>query len=271
MRYLRRPDGRIAYDLHGPTDGPLVVCVPGMGDVRTTYRHLPAPLAGAGYRVAAMDLRSHGDSDTTFTSHTTVDTAEDTAALIGELGGPATVVGNSLGATAAAWTAATRPALVNGLVLSGAFLRGGGVRGPTALALKAMLMRPWGPAMAGRYLGSLFSGRTTDDHPAHTAAIRAALRSRDRYPGILDTFRNAFRPVPARLDDVRAPALVVMGEQDADWPDPAAEAAWMRDRLGAELLMVPEAGHYPLAQRPDITVPALLAFLATTAREAGRA
>ncbi|WP_017626240.1 alpha/beta fold hydrolase [Nocardiopsis chromatogenes] len=271
MRYLQRPDGRIAYGLYGPTDGPLVVCVPGMGDVRATYRHLTVPLAEAGYRVAAMDLRSHGDSDTTFASHTTLDTAEDAAALIGELSAPATVVGNSLGATAAAWIAATRPELVNGLVLSGAFLRGEGVRGAAALALKAMLMRPWGPAMAARYLGSLFSGRTTDDHPAHMAAIRTGLRSRDRYPGILATFANAYRPVPARLDDVRAPALVVMGELDRDWPDPAAEAEWMRDRLGADLLMVPEAGHYPLAQRPDVTVPVLLDFLAATARGAGRA
>lgn len=269
MRYLQRPDGRIAYDLHGPTDGPLVVCVPGMGDVRAAYRHLTAPLAEAGYRVAVMDLRSHGDSGTAFASHTTLDAAEDAAALIGELGGPATVVGSSLGATAAAWIAATRPESVNGLVLSGAFLRGDGVRGAAALALKAMLMRPWGPAMAARYLGSLFSGRTTDDHPAHTAAIRAALRS--NYPGIRATFANAFLPVPARLDDVRAPALVVMGELDRDWPDPAAEAEWMRERLGAELLMVPEAGHYPLAQRPDVTVPAVLDFLAAATREAGRA
>lgn len=270
MEYLQRPGGRIAYDVHGPDGGPLVVAVPGMGDVRAAYRHLAGPLPAAGYRFAAMDLRSHGDSDTSFARHTTLDAAADTAALIEELGGPAVVVGTSLGATAAAWVAATRPELVRGLVLAGAFLRGDGVRGARALALRAMLMRPWGPSMAARYLESLFTGRTTDDHPEHTAALRAALRSPDRYPGILATIANAFRPVPARLDDVHAPALVVMGARDPDWPDPAAEAAWMRDRLGAELLMVPEAGHYPLAQRPDVTVPAVLGFLAA-AQEADRA
>ena len=63
---LSRPDGRIAYDATG--EGPLVVCVPGMGDVRSVYRFLAAALAQAGYRIATMDLRGHGGSDATFGS-----------------------------------------------------------------------------------------------------------------------------------------------------------------------------------------------------------
>ena len=35
--YLPRPEGRIAYDLAGE-DGPLVVCMPGMGELRSSYR-----------------------------------------------------------------------------------------------------------------------------------------------------------------------------------------------------------------------------------------
>ena len=33
---LDRPEGRIAYDVAG--SGPLVVCVPGMGELRSSYR-----------------------------------------------------------------------------------------------------------------------------------------------------------------------------------------------------------------------------------------
>jgi dienelactone hydrolase len=48
--YIDRPTGRIAYDLIG--DGPLVICLPGMGDVRSVYRFLAQALAEAGFRLA---------------------------------------------------------------------------------------------------------------------------------------------------------------------------------------------------------------------------
>jgi pimeloyl-ACP methyl ester carboxylesterase len=54
-----------------------------------------------------------------------------------------------------------------------------------------------------------------------------------------------------------------MGEQDPDFPDPAGEAAWIAQALGAQVVMVPEAGHYPQSQRPDITAGTVLRFLAT--------
>ena len=96
---LDRPQGRIAYEVSG--SGPLLVLVPGMGDLRTTYRSLVPPLVEAGYRVAAMDLRGHGDSDMTFASFGDAVTGQDVLSLIAELGGPAVVVGNSMGAGAA--------------------------------------------------------------------------------------------------------------------------------------------------------------------------
>ena len=65
--YLDRGEGRIAYDMTGT--GPLVVAVPGMGDLRSTYRHLAPALVEAGFRVATMDLRGHGDSDATFSRY----------------------------------------------------------------------------------------------------------------------------------------------------------------------------------------------------------
>src|SRR6478735_9423416 len=57
-------EGRIAYDVTG--EGPLVACLPGMGELRSSYRHNVAALTDAGFRVATMDLRGHGDSDATF-------------------------------------------------------------------------------------------------------------------------------------------------------------------------------------------------------------
>jgi pimeloyl-ACP methyl ester carboxylesterase len=113
--YLRCPEGRIGYDVAGA--GSLVVLVPGLGDLRAGYRFLAPALRAAGYRVACTDLRGHGDSDATFASYGDEETAGDVIALIGELGGPAVVVGNSTGAGSAVLAAAQRPGLVCGLVL----------------------------------------------------------------------------------------------------------------------------------------------------------
>jgi pimeloyl-ACP methyl ester carboxylesterase len=105
-------------------EGPLVVAVPGMGDLRSTYRFLVPALVEAGYRVATMDLRGHGDSDATFAEYDDVAAGTDLLALVHELGGgPAVLVGSSMGAGAAAWAAAEGPDLVRGLVLTGPFVR----------------------------------------------------------------------------------------------------------------------------------------------------
>ncbi|QUX30857.1 alpha/beta fold hydrolase [Nocardiopsis akebiae] len=115
MHHLTRPQGRITYDLYGAGNtGPLVVCVPGMFDHRHSFRFVGAGLAEAGYRVAVMDLRGHGDSDTTFDDHTSRAAATDVLALAEELGGEdVVIVGNSLGAGAAAIAAKDRPGTVS--------------------------------------------------------------------------------------------------------------------------------------------------------------
>ena len=84
-RTLDRGEGQVAYELAGHG---LVVCLPGLGELRSSYRYNVASLAEAGFRVAAMDLRGHGGSDVTFTAYDDVATATDAIALIEQLGGP---------------------------------------------------------------------------------------------------------------------------------------------------------------------------------------
>ena len=109
-KFIDLPEGKIGYDVAGT--GPLVLLVPGMGDLRSTYRFLAPTLRSNGYRVACTDLRGHGDSDATFSSYGDVETAGDIMALIEELGGPAVVVGNSMAAGSATLVAADQPNLV---------------------------------------------------------------------------------------------------------------------------------------------------------------
>ena len=259
LAYLQRPEGRIAYEVAG--DGPLVVCVPGMGDLRSVYRFLAPELIGAGYRVAAMDLRGHGDSDATFEAYDDVAAGTDLVALAKDLGGPAVLVGNSMSAGAAVWAAAEKPELVSALVLIGPFVRNTPVSFAAMLAFRLALLRPWGRAAWKAYYASQYPGRKPKDLAAHQARIADSLRRAGHWRAFAATTHTSHEPAEARLAEVKAPTLIVMGERDRDFRDPAAEARLVADRLRAEVVMVPSAGHYPQAEYPEIVAPAVAGFL----------
>ncbi|MFN8050657.1 MAG: alpha/beta hydrolase [Acidimicrobiales bacterium] len=241
--------------------GPLVVLVPGMGDLRSTYRFLAPMLVAEGYRVASVDLRGHGDSDTTFESYGDEPTSRDIVALIDELGGPAVVVGNSMSAGSAVIAAAQRPELVSGLVLIGPFVRNGAVTAVQKLMLRAAMAPLWAAASWKAYMPKLYAGERPADFDEHRAHVVASLRRPSYRKAFSLTTRTNHDPAEACLSMAAGPSLVVMGEHDPDFPDPAAEASWIAEALGGEVLMVPDAGHYPHSQQPGIVTPAVVKFL----------
>ncbi|MFI2487759.1 alpha/beta fold hydrolase [Promicromonospora kroppenstedtii] len=269
---LARPEGNIAYTDTG--SGPLVVAMPGMGDVRSTYDDLAPALVDAGYRVVIADLRGHGDSDTTFRTHGDDATGTDFIALVEHLdAGPAVLLGNSMASSAAAWAAAERPDLVRGLVLLSPLLRQPGspaMQWTMRLALRVLLARPWGAAFWAAYYSSISKGRRSARHAEQVAEVRQSLRD----PAHLRSFRDLsvvldHSVVEARLSEVAAPSLVVIGALDPDFADPAKELAWITETIGARGVLVDEVGHYPAQQAPDVVVPAVLDFLAGLPGSAG--
>lgn len=258
-RLLQRPGGAVAFEASG--DGPLVVCVPGMGDLRSTYRAVQQPLVEAGHRVALTDLRGHGGSAATFAAYGDEPTAGDIEALIDELGGPAVIVGNSMAAGSAVLVAARRPDLVRGLALIGPFVRDPQTSTISRLMTRILLARPWAAAAWRAYLPKLYAGVRPTDFGDHLAAIDGSIRRPGYAAAFLATTRTSHAAAERALGEVDAPALVMMGELDPDFPDPGAEAAWIADRVGGMVVMVPDAGHYPQSQRPDVVVPALTSFL----------
>jgi len=260
VRYLSRPDGRVAYDVSGV--GQLVVLVPGMGDLRSTYRYLAPALLSAGYRVATTDLRGHGDSDASFTAYGDAATGADLLALVVELGGPAVVIGNSLGAGAAVWAAAERPDLVQGLVLVGPFVRDGAIGPLRRLVLRLAMVPLWAAVSWKAYQPKLYGGRRPADFTEHRDATVASIRRPGYSRAFSRTSRISHAEAAARLGEVRAPSVVVMGELDPDFDSPSQEAGWIASRLGSQIVMVADAGHYPQSQSPQVTAAAVLAFLA---------
>jgi pimeloyl-ACP methyl ester carboxylesterase len=236
-----------------------------MGDVRFSYRVLAAELAAGGCTVATMDLRGHGDSDTTFTRYDDVAAGEDALALVEHLRseghGPAVLVGNSMSAGAAVWAAAERPDLVRALVLTGPFVRDLPVSRVQRVLLALALRRPWGPAAWLAFWKSLYRTTKPADLAEHRALIAASLRRPGGWAAFRATTRTTHEPAHARLGEVHVPTLVVMGTKDPDFPDPAAEARFVAEALGGEVLLVEGAGHYPHAEMPDQVGPAVQAFL----------
>jgi len=258
-RYLNRTDGRIAYDVDG--DGPLIVLIPGMGDLRATYRFLAPVLRGAGYRVAATDLRGHGDSDATFATYSDAETAGDVLALIEELGGPAVIVGNSMGAAAAVMVAADHPDLVTGLVLVGPFVRNGKMSAMQRVLLRVAMAPIWAATAWKSYMPKLYAGQHPADFDAYRDQVIAGLHRPGHAKAFSRTTHISHDAAEARLAEVTAPVLVIMGDRDPDFPDPKAEASWIAGTLHGQAVMVSEAGHYPQAQQPDATSSAVLGFL----------
>lgn len=260
VHHVARPDGKVAFELAG--SGPLVVLVPGMGELRSSYRFLAPELVAAGYQVATTDLRGHGDSDATFTSYGDEATAGDVAALIDQVGGPAVIVGNSLAAGAGVIVAAEHPEKVTALVLLGPFVRNpqGSKLG---LAMFRVMTAPlWVARVWKSYMPTLYAGQKPADFDEYRASVYASLRRPAYGKAFSRTTRQTDHdPAEARIADVAAPVLVVMGSRDPDFKDPLEEARWVGEALRGEVVIVEEAGHYPHSQQPRTTSRAVLSFL----------
>jgi pimeloyl-ACP methyl ester carboxylesterase len=277
--FLTLDRGTLAYESTGTT-GPLVVLAHGMGDSREAYRFLTPALVEAGYRVAAVDLRGHGESSVDWDGYSRTDLAGDLVALVRHLGGPAVLVGHSIAGGAVTIAAATAPELVTAVVELAPFTRKQKVslgdlrvaahrRGTTALMGTVLLgsTKQW-----ATYLDIAYPGAKPADHEARGRQITAMLEQPGRM-GVLQAMgRTSPADAGAQLADVTCPVLVVQGSADPDWADPRAEGEKILADLPAglgRLEVVEGAGHYPHVQFPRETLAVVLPFLADTTRSPG--
>jgi pimeloyl-ACP methyl ester carboxylesterase len=272
--YVDLDGGRIAYDVVG--DGPLVVLSPGMADTRSTYRFLAPLIADAGYRVASVDLRGHGASSIGWDSYTRADTAGDLIEVIRKLGGPAVIVGQSFSGGAATIAAATNPDLVSAIVEIAPFTRPPKYNVAALLSNDhnyrrgALLLTRFGLTGSvkawSKYLDVAYPGRKPADWDTWLAALQANLREPGRVKAAQKMMRSSasLKDAAAKLADVRCPALIVMGRNDSDFPNPEAEAKAIVGLLPAgvgQYEMIDNAGHYPHAQYPQQVAQAIMPFL----------
>ncbi|MFJ6936235.1 alpha/beta fold hydrolase [Streptomyces sp. NPDC101132] len=255
--FLEYDGGRIAYDDNG-AEGPLVVCVPGLGNTRAAYRFLAPGLGESGFRVVTCDLRGSGASSAGEREYGQDALAGDLRALVRHLdAGPAFVVAHANAAGAAVVAAAGEPGLFGGLVLLAPFVRAGAGSGLRA----GRFVRSWTRQWAGLF---------PKDKPEDFADARRELSESLRQPGHLAALRAMIAagagPAEAALGALRVPVQVVVGGTDPHFgPDPLTEAEWIGERTGGEVVLIDEAGHYPMLDRPSQVAAAAVPFMARVA------
>ena len=281
-------------DHGGPVDGPLLVMVHGLGGSLVNWAAL-APLLTGACRVLAVDLVGFGH--TKAGTHSTSVTANQRMLhrfLVEVAGGPAILVGNSMGATITILQAARNPETVQGLVLINPALPSqlGSPPSPLVTASFGMYAVPHlGRAMlkARRRVRSpeqlamdvlrlccvdptrvdadvleqhMEVARGRLGHPDIDAHFLAAARSLM----VVLARRSSFL---ATMKDISVPVLMLHGEKDrlvsirAARAVAAANPSW-------RFAVAPDAGHIPQLEVPVWTAGHLLDWLATDALTTGK-
>ena len=120
-RFVTANGARFHVAVTGAQDAPLVLLLHGVPQLWWAWRHQLPVLAGAGYRVAAMDLRGTGGSDKPPQGYDVPTLAADAAGVVRSLGaGSAVVVGSGTGGDVAWATAAYHPDVVRAIGVLGA-------------------------------------------------------------------------------------------------------------------------------------------------------
>lgn len=260
-RFMERDGGRLAYDDSGG-DGPLLIALPGMGDLRAQYRFLRPLLVAAGYRVVSLDVRGQGESSVGWADYSAHALGGDVLALMDHLGAPSAVVlGNSFAAGAALWAAHDAPERVRGTVLLGPVLRDLPASPWMKAALWLGFAGPWRAAFWLKYWDSLFPLAPPPDHAVQRERLARSLHEPGRMLALETMIGLSKADTEAILDQVRVPSLVVMGSDDPDFADPADEARLITALLRGESLLLEGCGHYPHVEVPDRVGARIIGFL----------
>ncbi|KAJ3073672.1 hypothetical protein HDU98_000945 [Podochytrium sp. JEL0797] len=264
----------IAFEDSGPStrSSPahkIIYCLPGIGDLRHSYRFLAPKLVAAGHRVICQDLRGTGDSGTKFDQFGISDCSSDISAVLDHLQiqEPVVIIGNSLCAAVAVTFAADHPSRVDRIVTMGGFFRnmpGDGLfKSITPLLFNGL----WGASVwISAFRG--FFAKPPADLDTYCAAVRAQMLSNCDHAGVIGSMIRASKEDAwIKVAGIKCPVLLLMGSKDPDFKDPNAEsalvAAQIEEKAGVVVrqCLVEGVGHYPQNEAPEETFNAVVAFL----------
>ena len=274
--YAEVGDVRLHYVEAG--DGPLVVLLHGFPEFWFSWRLQIAPLAAAGFRVVAPDLRGYNLSSRPegVEAYSSTRLAADIRGLIRELGAEsALLVGHDWGGTVAWATAMNHPEVVDRLaILNAAHPRrlNEGLKHPNQLRKLWYFFFFQPPGLPERTVRArnwrFFRRYQRDARPPYTPQETERYVESWSQPGaaaaIINYYRAAVKEskqVQAQLRPIAAPTLVIWGERDRYLGPKLAEP----DRDDVPNLRVerlPEASHWVHHDEPERVTRLLTDFFA---------
>ena len=118
-----------------------------------------------------------------------------------------------------------------------------------------------GSGRLGRLLRLALPLAKTPGFRGYKARLVANLREPGRLAALQAMLRGSKADVEPLLDRVKAPALVVMGTKDPDFPDPAAEARLVADRLHGQVGDDRRRRPLPTRRSADVAAPLIIDFI----------
>jgi pimeloyl-ACP methyl ester carboxylesterase len=263
MPHTTSSDGaRIHYETHGA--GEPVLLIMGLGsNAHGWYRTIP--WLAERHQVIAFDNRGTGRSDVPEGAYSMTQMAADAAAVLDAAGyETAHVAGASLGGMIAQHLALEHPRRLRSLILFCTTPGGPRAVQPSGEVMAGLLEGGDDPAAAFRRNAWFLYGEET--RLRHPERIEEDLESRSRIPTTPTGYLGQVQATVAHdtydaLGSLRLPTLVVHG--DADLLIPTENGRLLAERIpGAELLVVPGAGHMLQTEGGALVREKVLAFLA---------
>jgi 3-oxoadipate enol-lactonase len=258
MPKVRVNDIDLYYEISG--QGQPVLLIHGLGSSTRDWEYQTTAFSAL-YRVAALDVRGHGQSDKPPGPYSIPLFTSDTAELIRSLDlGSAHIVGISMGGMIAFQLAIDTPDLVQSLVIvnSGPELIVRSLRDRLNVLQRSLLVRIFGMRKIGEFLSSRLFPKPEQEPLREMFIERWAENDRRAYS---ESFRGIIGwSISDLLNTIMCPTLVVAS--DEDYTPVSLKEAYVERLPRGELVVIEDARHAVTAERPEDFNKVVLDFLA---------
>ena len=264
-------DQRIAYLDVGA--GPPVILIHGFGGSMWQWEQQQHTLSQH-FRVLTLDLPGAGLSDKPEIDYRPDQMLDFFVGFMDAVNIPqATLVGNSMGAGLAIGMALAHPTRVAKLVLIDGLpqhvmekLTSPSVRRALETTAPSWLVSFGNRLFGGLMTESVLSEIVHDQALLTPAVIERSKRNRQR-PGFIKPLMTVRENLPlwesgfaTRIGEITHPTLVIWGEEDRVFPIAVGDELHQTIK-GSRFIRIPEAGHIPQWERPDLVNQELITFI----------